>query len=132
MCAGEGLGSLSSMHRLWGMRLGAVRIIKGASGVFGASTGSGYLKVLQLYIGYLVCRSVCVVYVEPCVHRHSQPLDDRRRQVTAQTQSGSRVIWVPECTRDVVRTRVCVVERGARESGPLGNAESLQSARRDG
>ena len=45
VCAGEGLGSLSSMHRLWGMRLGAVRIIKGASGVFGASTGSGYLKV---------------------------------------------------------------------------------------
>ena len=29
VCAGQGLGSLSSMHGLWGMRLGAVRIIKG-------------------------------------------------------------------------------------------------------
>ena len=89
---------------------------------------------VTLYTLSCVALSLCVVYiyVEPCVHRHSQPLDDRRRQVTAETQSGSRVIWVPECTRDVVRTRVCVVERGARESGPLCNAESLQSARRDG
>ena len=30
--AGEGLGSLSSMHGLWGMQLGAVRIIKGHLG----------------------------------------------------------------------------------------------------
>ena len=47
VCAGEGLGSLSSMHGLWGMRLGAVRIIKGRVWgicVFGASTGSSYLN----------------------------------------------------------------------------------------
>ena len=35
VCAGEGLGSLSSMHGLWGMRLGAVRIIKGHLGYLG-------------------------------------------------------------------------------------------------
>ena len=46
---------------------------------------------------------------------------------TAETQSGSRVIQVPECTRDVVRTRVCVAEWGARESGPHCIMRSLFS-----
>ena len=39
VCAGEGLGSLSSMHGLWGMRLGAVRIIKGHLGYLGLLLG---------------------------------------------------------------------------------------------
>ena len=39
VCAGEGLGSLSSMHGLWGMRLGAVRIIRGHLGYLGLLLG---------------------------------------------------------------------------------------------
>ena len=41
--AGEGLGSLSSMHGLWGMRLGAVRIIKGHLGYLGLLLGPATL-----------------------------------------------------------------------------------------
>ena len=44
MCAGEGLGSLSSMHGLWGLRLGAVRIIKGHLGHLGLLLGLATLN----------------------------------------------------------------------------------------
>ena len=72
----------------------------------------------------------CVCGVCGAMRSQAQPAVGTAR--TAETQSGSRVIQVPECTRDVVRTRVWLVEWRARESGPLCNAESLQSTRRDG
>ena len=48
VCAGEGLGSLSSMHGLWGMRLGAVRIIRGHLGYLGLLLGLATLRWLDL------------------------------------------------------------------------------------
>ena len=59
VCAGEGLGSLSSMHRLWGMRLGAVRIIKGHLGYLGLLLGPATLKCFS-------CISD-ILSVGPCV-----------------------------------------------------------------